>query len=265
MEWFFSATAFALGLIAGSFLNVVIHRGPAIWKLVDDPARRGSLAFPRSYCPACGAPIGALNLIPVVSYFMLKGKCAACGASIPARYPVVELLAAGAGLAAYGLFGPTLTAVFAAAFFWVLIALSVIDLETGYLPDALTLPLAAAGLAVNGAGAFVSFPDAAIGAAAGYGAFRLIGEAFFRLRGIEGLGQGDAKLLAAIGAWLGWQALAPIILAASLLGLAGALALRLAGRDVSGQTAIPFGPALALAGALGLCLLSTQAASLFFL
>ena len=265
MEWFFSATAFALGLIAGSFLNVVIHRGPAIWKLVDDPARRGNLAFPGSYCPSCGAPIRARHLIPVVGCLMLRGKCAACGGSISARYPIVELLAAGAGLAAYALFGPTFEAAFAAAFFWVLIALSAIDLETGYLPNALTLPLAAAGLAVNGAGAFIPLPDAAIGAASGYVIFRLIGEAFIRLRGAEGLGQGDAKLLAAIGAWLGWQALAPVILAASLLGLASALTMRLAGRKVSGQTAIPFGPALALAGALGLCLLATDAASVVFL
>lgn len=239
-----------LGLIIGSFLNVVIHRGPGMWKLTEDASRRGNLAVPRSYCPACGAPIRAAQLIPVVSYLTLGGRCASCKAPIPVRYLFVELSGAIAALTAYWLFGLTAAAFAAAVFFWILIALATIDLETGYLPDSLTLPLIFIGLLANAAGLFTTPVTAAIGAGAGYLSFRLIGEAFLRLRGKEGLGQGDAKLLAALGAWLGWPALAPAVLLAALLALGGAFAMRLAGEEITGATPIPFGPALAVAGAL---------------
>ena len=241
--------ATVLGLLAGSFLNVVIHRGPAMWGLVDDETRRGDLFGPRSYCPACGAQIKIVHLVPLVGYLLAGGKCAACKAPISLLYPVVEALGAAAGLGAFALFGPSLAALTAAVFFWSLIALAVIDLETGYLPDAVTLPLGLAGIGVNIWGLFVGWQAALIGAVVGYVAFWLIAEAFYRLRGVEGLGLGDAKLLAALGAWLGWQALPPVIFVGSILGLVWALIKRIGGEDISTHTALPFGPALAIAGA----------------
>lgn len=249
MTFLLTALAGGLGLLAGSFLNVVIHRGPALWGLVDDASRRGDLAVPRSYCPACGAQIRVVHLIPVAGYLIAGGRCADCGAPIPLRYPAVELLGAGAAVGALHLFGPGLAALAAAVFFWMLIALAVIDLETGFLPDALTAPLALAGLAANGGGLFVDWSSALIGAVAGYAVFRAIAEAFYRLRGVEGLGLGDAKLLGALGAWLGWAALVPAVFIGAVLGLLGVLILRLRGARVSAQTPLPFGPALAAGGA----------------
>ena len=254
MYWFFSATAFFAGLLIGSFLNVLTYRGPQMWGLIDGDARRGDLTAPRSYCPCCRAPIKRIHLTPILGFAALGGKCASCGARISWRYPIVEMLGAAGGLGAFMLFGATPAALAAAVFFWALIALAVIDLETGYLPDAITLPLLLAGLAANAAGFFALWHASLIGAAAGYLIFRLIGEVFIRLRGIEGLGQGDAKLLAAIGAWLGWQALAPTVFVASLLGLAAVISMRFAGKQLSRDTAIPFGPALAAAGAVVMCL-----------
>jgi len=251
MTLLFPALAILLGLLAGSFLNVVIYRGPAMWGLVDDDRRRGDFMAPRSYCPACGARIRIPHLVPVAGFLIARGRCAACGAPISLRYPAVELMGGAAALGAWFLFGASLAAVAAAVLLWMLIALAVIDLETGYLPDALTLPLALAGLAVNGLGAaFVDGQTALIGAVAGYAVFRAIAEAFYRLRGIEGLGLGDAKLLGALGAWLGWPALPPIVFIGALAGLIGALTMRLAGVRMTAQTPLPFGPALALAGAI---------------
>ena len=250
MALFFPTFAALLGLIIGSFLNVVIHRGPAMWNLVDDDTRRGNLAFPRSYCPACQTPISRWRLLPVAGFIALNGKCASCGASIPIRYLVVELLGATAALGAFLMFGLSVTALLAAIFFWLLIALAVIDFETGFLPDALTLPLIIIGLLANMGGIIAPITDAVIGAAVGFLAFWIIGIAFHRIRGIEGLGLGDAKLLSAIGAWLGWQALAPVVLAAALIGLTGVFAMRLRGKEINATTPIPFGPALCASGAL---------------
>lgn len=244
-------------MLVGSFLNVVIHRGPAVWKLVDDDSRRGDFSRPRSYCPTCGQQLRAYHLVPLLSYLALRGKCAACASPIPARYPLVEFLAAAAGVIAVAIAGAPGPAAAAALFFWMLLALAVIDLETGYLPDALTLPLLVLGLAVNSIALFTPLVDAAIGAAVGYGAFRLIAVVFEKLRGIEGLGGGDAKLLAALGAWLGWQALAPLVFIAALLALAGIGLGALRGQKTSRETPLPFGPALAAAGALTLVALQT--------
>lgn len=239
-------------MLAGSFLNVVIHRGPAVWNLVDDDSRRGDFSRPRSYCPACGEQLRAYHLVPLLSYLALRGKCAACASPIPARYPLVELLAAAAGVLAVAIAGAPGPAAAAALFFWILLALAVIDLETGYLPDALTLPLLVLGLAVNSIGLLTPLLDAAIGAVAGYGAFRLIAFIFEKARGIEGLGGGDAKLLAALGAWLGWQTLAPLVFIAALLALTGVGLTALRGQRPSRETPLPFGPALAASGALTL-------------
>lgn len=235
-----------------------------MWRLVDDDSRRGNLAFPRSYCTACHAPIARAHLVPIAGYLALRGKCASCGARIPARYPVVELLGAAAALAAYLLFGMTITALFAAIFIWFLITLAIIDLETGFLPDALTLPLIILGIIVSAAGFFTPLNDALIGAGVGYLSFWVIGTAFKQIRGIEGLGQGDAKLLAAIGAWLGWQAIAPTVFGAALIGLASVATMRLSGKEISGKTPIAFGPALAVSGALILILPGILPAGSYF-
>lgn len=249
--WVFYVTAAMAGAILGSFLNVVIHRGPAMWKLVDAPDR-GDLASPGSSCPHCRARIRPHHLVPILSYLMLRGKCADCGAAISLRYPLVELLGAASAPIALHLFGVTLAAAFAFIFFLFLIALAVIDRETGYLPDALTLPLMVLGLSVNAFSLFAPLAASALGAVIGYGAFRLIDLAFHRLRGIEGLGQGDSKLLAALGAWLGWTALPPAVFLAALLALAGVAAAALGGEKVGRETPVPFGPALATAGALAM-------------
>ncbi len=222
-----------------------------MWKLTGNDSR-GDLIKPRSYCPSCKTPIKNIDLIPVIGFLALGGKCASCKASIPLRYPIVELLGGLSAIIAALVFGFTAAAMVATAYFLFLIALGFIDADTGYLPDALTVPLIALGLIANGFGLFTSWQNALIGAAVGYAAFRLIGEAFLRLRGVEGLGQGDAKLLAAIGAWLGWLALAPVVFAGALLALAAVATLRLTGTKVSGDTPIPFGPALAVAGALAM-------------
>lgn len=253
IEWIFFATTTLAGLLIGSFLNVVIHRGPAMWGLVERKNHRtGDLIAPRSYCPICGTPIARRHLAPLISYFMLQGRCAACSAPIPIRYPLVEVLGAAAALAASLAFGFTISAILAAAFLFCLIALAAIDLESGYLPDAITLPLLGLGLLANFGGEFVPFADAVIGAAAGYIAFSLIRLIYAAVRGREGLGQGDAKLLAAMGAWVGWQALPAAIFLASAASLAIILAIRLAGRKIDATTALPFGPGLCLGGAIAL-------------
>jgi leader peptidase (prepilin peptidase)/N-methyltransferase len=243
-----------LGLIGGSFLNVVIFRGPSIWGLVDG-ATRGTLAAPGSYCPACRAAIPAHRLIPLVSYFLQRGRCAECGAAISPRYPAVEALGAIVALSSLAAFGATWAALAAAFFGFALIALAFIDLESGYLPDAITLPLIVAGLAANGLNLFTPFREAAIGAAAGYLAFRAIGVAFEKLRGKEGLGQGDAKLLAAIGAWGGWTVLPFVVLAGAVVTLAAVIAQRLRGKQAPMDEPIPFGPGLCAAGFIALLLI----------
>ncbi|GJL90713.1 prepilin peptidase [Hyphococcus sp.] len=251
-EWVFYVTAICVGAVMGSFLNVVIHRGPVLWKLIDAPDR-GNLAFPRSSCPTCGAVIRIWHLIPLVSYAMLRGKCAACGARISPRYPLVELVGVVSALVALAVFGLTFSALFAFVFFLFLLALGVIDFETGFLPDALTIPLLVLGICANSFGLFNATPGAAVlGAVIGYVAFRLIDIIFLRLRDVEGLGQGDAKLLAAIGAWLGWTALPPVVFLAAITALIGVGAASLRGVKIKQDTPIPFGPALAAAGALAM-------------
>lgn len=239
----FLGLVFLAGLTVGSFLNVVIHRGPSMWGLLDE-APRGDLVRPGSYCPSCRMPLRFCNLIPLASFLWQRGRCAACGAPISRRYPLVELLGGAGAVLSVIVFGWTLAAAFAAIAAFALITLAFIDLETGYLPDALTLPLAALGLGVNAFGAFVPIVDALIGAAAGFLVFWAIGAVYRSMRKREGLGLGDAKLLAAIGAWTGWALLPIVIFVAAALTLAVA-ALR--GR-ASAEEALPFGPGLCAAG-----------------
>jgi leader peptidase (prepilin peptidase)/N-methyltransferase len=251
MSWFIYATAILIGLLIGSFLNVVIHRGPALWGLIGNERRaRGSFVSPRSYCPGCKSRIAIIDLIPVVSYLMLRGKCRSCGKPISARYPAVELAGATAAFLSIAVFGLTWSALFAAILLFAMIALAAIDLETGYLPDALTLPLIGLGLIVNVRGQFVSFSDSAIGAATGYLAFAAIIWLYRRLRSREGLGGGDAKLLAALGAWGGWALLPLSVFIGACLALVFLAGARLAGRPLNPETPIPFGPALCLGGAV---------------
>lgn len=249
--WF--GVAFALGLLIGSFLNVVIYRGPHLWGLVDgDP--RGGLAAPRSYCPACKTPIPWTGLAPIVSYIAQSGRCRSCGARIALRYPIVEALGGGVAVASVAAFGVTGGGLGAAVFGWALLALAVIDLETGYLPDAITLPLIAGGLLAGAFNLIVPAIDSLIGAAAGYLTFRAIGIAYRKMRGRDGLGQGDAKLLAAIGAWGGWMILPAVVFAAALITLAAIGVGAMRGKAAPLDQPIAFGPGLCAAAFLVLVL-----------
>jgi leader peptidase (prepilin peptidase) / N-methyltransferase len=257
--------AAVVGLCVGSFLNVVIHRLPKMldrgWReqcadlageaVGDAPAY--NLIVPRSQCPSCGHKIGALENIPVVSYLVLRGHCLACRAPISARYPIVELLAAGLAVAAVLRFGATPAAVAASVFLWMLLALTLIDFDTQLLPDNLTLPLLWTGLLANllGAAPIANLRDAVIGAIAGYLTLWIVYWLFKLIRGKEGMGYGDFKLLAALGAWLGWQMLPLIVLLSSVVGAAIGISLVVfKGRDH--QIPLAFGPYLAIAGAIAL-------------
>jgi leader peptidase (prepilin peptidase)/N-methyltransferase len=262
----FVALAGILGLLIGSFLNVVIHRLPkmleAEWRAdcaaLDAAApaaapARYNLVVPRSACPACGAPITALQNVPVVSWLALRGRCAACAAPISARYPLVELASGALSAAVAWRFGFGWDAGLALVFTWTLIALTGIDLDTQLLPDSLTLPLLWLGLlaaALLGRGAApvpVDLRSAVLGAAAGYLSLWAVYHAFRLATGKEGMGYGDFKLLAALGAWLGWQMLLPVILFAAGSGaIIGVLLIVF--RRHAREVPIPFGPYLAIAG-----------------
>jgi leader peptidase (prepilin peptidase) / N-methyltransferase len=210
-----------------------------------------NLALPRSRCPACAHPISALQNIPIASYLALRGKCSACGTRISPRYPLIEGLSGLAGAYAAWHFGFGLAAFAAMLFLWCMIALSFIDFDTQLLPDSITLPLLWAGLLLNLAGTFVDLGSAVIGAAAGYLALWSVYWGFKFATGKEGMGFGDFKLLAAVGAWLGWQMLPLVVLASSFVGAIFGISLMLFakhGRNVP----IPFGPYLAVAGAVAL-------------
>ena len=252
-----------VGLCVGSFLNVVIYRLPKVmerdWQAQcaelrgEEPPRQETfnLALPRSHCPACAHPISALQNIPIASYVVLRGKCAACGTRISPRYPLIEALSGLASAYAAWHFGFSLAAFAAMLFMWCMIALSFIDFDTQLLPDTITLPLVWAGLLLNLGGTFVDLASAVVGAAAGYLSLWTVFWGFKFATGKEGMGFGDFKLLAAIGAWLGWQMLPFVVLASSFVGAIFGIALMLLanrGRNVP----IPFGPYLAVAGAVAL-------------
>lgn len=274
------ACALILGLLVGSFLNVVIHRLPKMmereWQdqckafLASDqtlapPAptdetqqsvelssdadtkKPFNLLVPASRCPHCSHQIRPWENIPVISYLFLKGKCSGCKTPIALRYPLIELLTGIFSVVAVAYFGVSWNGLAALVLTWSLIALTAIDLDTYLLPDDITLPLLWLGLIVNSASLFTDLPSALWGAVAGYLSLWLVYHLFKLITGKEGMGYGDFKLLAALGAWMGWQMLPQIILLSSLVGaVIGIAMVLLRGRDKNSP--IPFGPYLAIAG-----------------
>jgi len=265
-----AAVAGLLGLCVGSFLNVVIHRLPKMMEqewhaqcadLRGEPpstATAGSaepatlsLAKPRSRCPSCGHQITALENIPILSYLLLRGKCSNCAAPISPRYPVIEAVTALLSAYAAWHFGPTLQTAGALILLWALIALTAIDYDTQLLPDSITLPLLWFGLAFNLVNTYADLASAVIGAMLGYLTLWSVFWLFKLATGKEGMGYGDFKLLAALGAWLGWQMLPVIILLSSVVGAVVGISLIVVSRH-GRNTPIPFGPYLAAAGIIAL-------------
>ncbi len=262
----FIGVCLVLGLLVGSFLNVVIHRVPVMlarrWRRealeldgkLPPEEPRYDLVMPRSACPSCQAPITALQNIPVLSYLWLRGRCAGCGTGISLRYPLVELLTGAASAIVAWQFGYGPAAAAALVLTWFLVALTFIDLDTQLLPDSLTLPLLWLGIfaslvmpGIGGAELPVDLRSSVIGAIAGYLSLWSVYQGFRLLTGKEGMGYGDFKLLAALGAWLGWQMLLPIILGAAGVGAILGITLIVLRRQDRGVP-MAFGPFLAAAG-----------------
>lgn len=252
-----------VGLCVGSFLNVVIYRLPVMmqreWETQCAELRGETLPQsapfdllrPRSRCTHCGHLITALENIPVVSWLFLKGRCSACSGAVSWRYPAIELLTAGLTALCVWHFGISAAGAASAVLCWALVALTFIDLDTQLLPDDITLPLLWMGLVLNIFDVFTTLNDAVIGAAIGYLSLWIVFWAFKLVTGKEGMGYGDFKLLAALGAWLGWQMLPSIILLSSVVGATVGISLILLGGHQR-EKAIPFGPYLAGAGLLAL-------------
>lgn len=259
-NYFIIALATVLGLLVGSFLNVVIFRLPKIlhfqwtaqsheWLHKEDytAEQPPTLSSPPSHCMQCKAPIRAWQNIPVISWLFLRGKCANCGASIGARYPLVELLTG--FLSGYVVFhyGASIQSVLGLILTWVLVTLTFIDFDHQLLPDDLVLPTMWLGLGISLWPVFATPQDAIVGAIAGYLVFWLVFQAFKILAGKEGMGHGDFKLMALLGAWFGWQYLPQIVLISTLVGSIIGISLMLLKKTESDQ-AIPFGPYIAIAG-----------------
>ena len=271
------SVCFVLGLFVGSFLNVVVYRLPLMmqttWRRecrefleldkdngndnVEDsgdknnPPEPFNLMVPRSACPSCKSMITAWQNIPVISWLILRGKCGNCKHPISAEYPLVELLTAILSLAVAFKFGASIQLVFALLFTWSLISLALIDFHTTLLPDSITLPLLWLGLIISLVPVFVNAHDAIVGAAAGYLILWIVFQTFKLITGKEGMGFGDFKLLAAMGAWLGWAKLPLIILLSSLTGAIIGIMMMVVFKHQRSQP-IPFGPYLAIAGWIAL-------------
>jgi leader peptidase (prepilin peptidase)/N-methyltransferase len=278
--------ALAFGLCIGSFLNVVIYRLPrmlerewllqapealeeasalrssaqagqvpgAVRRLIEPVTQeRVGLVLPRSRCPTCGRAIAAWQNIPLLSYLLLRGRCAGCRSPISLRYPLVELVAGVGALYSAYRFGASAQTLAACVFLWATLALAVIDQQTGFLPDDITLPLLWAGLLFNVWGTFVPLPEAVLGAAAGYLVLWLVNATFKALRGIDGMGAGDFKMTAAVGAFLGWKALLLVILLSSVVGLVfGGGQMLAARRGLDLRFRFHFGPYIAIAGVVAM-------------
>lgn len=261
MPYFFYTCVFVFSLCIGSFLNVVIYRLPimlqrewqqeAKWILQqpddNEQTTRFNLAFPASACPNCQQPIKAWQNIPVISYLMLRGKCAGCQQGISIRYPAVELLTGVLGVLLAIKFGVSTQFLALLLFTYVAIALTGIDYDTQLLPDNLVLPLLWLGLLLNTQSLFVSLQDAVVGAAIGYGFLWSVFWLFKIVTGKEGMGYGDFKLMAAFGAWFGWQVLPNIVLLSSLVGALFGISLML-WKKMDKDKPMPFGPFIIVAG-----------------
>jgi leader peptidase (prepilin peptidase)/N-methyltransferase len=260
-----------LGLLVGSFLNVVIYRLPKMmerdWRQqcveflgddnIKDDAKKNTgpekfnLVTPNSTCPSCGHKIKPWENIPVISYLFLRGKCSACKTHISLRYPIIELVTGLLSAIAIYTFGPNTTGLACLIFTWCLVALTMIDFDTQLLPDSITLPLLWIGLIANSFGLFTSLDSALWGAIGGYLSLFSVYWLFKILTGKEGMGFGDFKLLGALGAWLGWQMLLQIIMLSAFAGaIIGISMIVIRGRDKN--IPIPFGPYLAIAGWIAL-------------
>ncbi len=273
---------FVLGLFVGSFLNVVVYRLPLMmqttWRReckeflqqdsqettqetatesagensgTDQTPQPFNLMVPRSACPSCNSMITAWQNIPVISWLILRGKCGNCKHPISIEYPLVEFLTAILSLAVAYKFGASIQLIFALLFTWSLVSLALIDFHTTLLPDSITLPLLWLGLLISLVPVFISAPDAIVGAAAGYMILWIVFQTFKLITGKEGMGFGDFKLLAALGAWLGWAKLPLIILLSSLTGAIIGIMMMVLFKHQRSQ-AIPFGPYLAIAGWIAL-------------
>ncbi|XOZ34897.1 prepilin peptidase [Halomonadaceae bacterium KBTZ08] len=268
--WLFWPALVFVSLCVGSFLNVVILRLPrmmeqawrqecqALFGEAGDSAATGEaespygIAYPQSHCPECGNTIRAIDNIPVISWLLLRGRCRHCNTRIPARYPVIEALTAVLSVLTVLILAPSQATLVTLPFLWALVALTVIDLETTLLPDSITLPLLWGGLVVSALGlGQVGLQAAFWGAVAGYLSLWSVYHLFRLLTGKEGMGHGDFKLLAALGAWLGWTMLPAIILLSSLVGAVVGIAM-IAVRGHDRNIPIPFGPYLAAAGVIAL-------------
>lgn len=261
---FVLACTFLFGALFGSFLNVVIYRLPVMmerdWQFQarqileidapEEPNAPFNLVTPNSRCPGCERPIKPWENVPILSYLLLRGKCKGCGTAISIRYPIIELATALLSVAVIAQFGPTLTGISLCFFTYALIALAMIDYDTQLLPDDITLPLLWAGLIANYFGLVTTLENALFGAVVGYLSLWSVYQGFKLLTGKEGMGFGDFKLLAALGAWMGWQILPLIIILSSLAGAIIGGGLILLGRDKTKP--IPFGPYLVIAGWIAL-------------
>ena len=255
-----SSFSFGLfGLMIGSFLNVVIYRLPKMMQRESDNyvasesgkslphTENFNLIVPRSACPHCGHQITAAENIPVLSYLFIRGQCTECKAPISIRYPLIELITGALSAGLIWHFGSGIAGLGSLVFCWFLIAMTMIDADTQLLPDDLTLPLLWCGLLINLHGTFTPLNDAVIGAVAGYLALWLVYWGFKLLTGKEGMGYGDFKLLAALGAWMGWSMLPAIILISSVVGAVVGIIMIMA-KNLGRDTPLPFGPYLAAAG-----------------
>jgi len=266
-DWFTLTVVGIVGLAIGSFLNVVIYRLPLILERnarhearqllhINVAAQtRFNLVLPRSHCPLCDGIISPLQNIPLISWIVLRGKCVLCNGSISKRYPIVEGVTCLLAIGTIWIWGYSITGLFYFVFLASLLTLLIIDVETTLLPDQITLPLVWLGLIASIQSADTNdFPTATsslIGAIVGYMSLWAINQAFKLIRGRTGMGNGDFKLAAALGAWLGWQALPAVILVASTTGLTYALFL-IFWRKLSTKQEIPFGPFLSIGGCVTL-------------
>ncbi len=228
-----------LGLVAGSFIATLVIRWP----------ERVSIVHGRSRCDSCEAQLQARDLIPVISHLLLQGRCRFCGAPIAPSHLLIELGAGTIGLLAFAI-SPGIAGLAGAFFGWTLFALALLDARYFWLPDALTLPLVLAGILVGALGVPPALPDRIIGLILGGGIFALVGLIYRRLRGREGLGKGDAKLMVAIGAWLGWAAVPFVVVGAGVLGFAWVVAAHIRGNPIDGSARLPLGTFLAISACL---------------